>query len=224
MTDPIDQLLTNIHSPTADSLLPSDDDPSKADPSNTARSPKPSATSQKSTPKNKSVAGNPSATFDEGIDALLADISDPSSPNPPILDSRSQPSSGSTPTIPLPVPSQTQSLKTQQPRSAAVSEPEPLQLLLNEVEQDYATQDYQDQQAALQRRQHKRQQQQVNEQHQRSHQRRKAQEWLQSLDPQSGDALWFEEFATNYESRIEAAIAYLFPDLQVQSATQNNQA
>jgi hypothetical protein len=34
-----------------------------------------------------------------------------------------------------------------------------------------------------------------------------AAEWLKKLDPLCGEGLWFEEFAKNYASRLEAAIA-----------------
>ncbi len=33
--------------------------------------------------------------------------------------------------------------------------------------------------------------------------------WLKKLDPLGGEGLWFEEFAKNYPSRLEAAIALL---------------
>lgn len=33
--------------------------------------------------------------------------------------------------------------------------------------------------------------------------------WLKKLDPLGGEGLWFEEFAKNYDSRLEAAIALL---------------
>ena len=36
-----------------------------------------------------------------------------------------------------------------------------------------------------------------------------AQKWLQALDPLSGEGLWFAEFAKNYDSYLEAAIALL---------------
>jgi hypothetical protein len=36
-----------------------------------------------------------------------------------------------------------------------------------------------------------------------------ATEWLKNLDPLGGEGLWFEEFAKNYPSRLEAAIALL---------------
>jgi hypothetical protein len=37
----------------------------------------------------------------------------------------------------------------------------------------------------------------------------KATKWLQNLDPLCGEGLWFEEFAKNYSSRLEAAIALI---------------
>ncbi len=33
--------------------------------------------------------------------------------------------------------------------------------------------------------------------------------WIKQLDPLSGEGLWFEEFAKNYPSKLEAAIALL---------------
>lgn len=38
---------------------------------------------------------------------------------------------------------------------------------------------------------------------------KQAEEWLKRLNPRSGEAAWFEEFATKYESKLEAAIDYL---------------
>lgn len=37
----------------------------------------------------------------------------------------------------------------------------------------------------------------------------KAKEWLKMLDPLCGEGLWFEEFAKNYPSKLEAAIAIM---------------
>lgn len=37
----------------------------------------------------------------------------------------------------------------------------------------------------------------------------RAEEWLKTLDPNSSEGRWFEEFACNYQSQIEAAIDYL---------------
>ena len=36
--------------------------------------------------------------------------------------------------------------------------------------------------------------------------------WLEQLDPYSDDGFWFEQFAENYSSRIQAAIDFLDPD------------
>ncbi len=38
---------------------------------------------------------------------------------------------------------------------------------------------------------------------------RKAQEWLDNLDPYSDEGFWFEQFCYSYESRLEAAMDYL---------------
>ncbi|MBD2179160.1 hypothetical protein H6F42_19745 [Pseudanabaena sp. FACHB-1998] len=48
--------------------------------------------------------------------------------------------------------------------------------------------------------------QKVKEQQQFTQQ---ATEWLKILDPLSGEGLWFEGFAKNYPSRLEAAIALI---------------
>jgi uncharacterized protein YegL len=44
---------------------------------------------------------------------------------------------------------------------------------------------------------------------QRQELRLNAQQWLQQLNPKSEESQWFEEFACNYESELEAAIEYL---------------
>ena len=38
-----------------------------------------------------------------------------------------------------------------------------------------------------------------------------ARQWLNNLDPLSGEGLWFTDFARNFSSPLEAAIAYLEP-------------
>lgn len=38
---------------------------------------------------------------------------------------------------------------------------------------------------------------------------KEAQEWLKKLNPHSEEGLWFEEFAYDYPSKLEAAIDYL---------------
>ncbi|NJM48971.1 MAG: hypothetical protein HC860_24735 [Alkalinema sp. RU_4_3] len=37
----------------------------------------------------------------------------------------------------------------------------------------------------------------------------RAKAWLAQLDPNTAEGRWFEEFACNYSSKLEAAIAYL---------------
>jgi hypothetical protein len=46
-------------------------------------------------------------------------------------------------------------------------------------------------------------------QQRRSELREPARKWLSQLKPKSDEGVWFEEFACNYESRLEAAIEYL---------------
>jgi hypothetical protein len=47
---------------------------------------------------------------------------------------------------------------------------------------------------------------------QRQAQEQKAQDWLKQMDWLSSDGIWFEQFARNYPSPLEAAIVYLFGD------------
>jgi len=39
--------------------------------------------------------------------------------------------------------------------------------------------------------------------------KKQAQQWLDALDHHSDDWLWFEEFASKYQSRLDAAVDYL---------------
>ncbi|WP_044291393.1 salt stress protein, Slr1339 family [Rivularia sp. PCC 7116] len=39
--------------------------------------------------------------------------------------------------------------------------------------------------------------------------KRKAQDWLNKLEPLSPEGIWFESFSKNYPSKLEAAIEYL---------------
>jgi putative protein kinase ArgK-like GTPase of G3E family len=57
--------------------------------------------------------------------------------------------------------------------------------------------------------QQKQQRQQELRDRQRQELRRTAELWLKNLKPKTEEAQWFEEFACNYESRLEAAIEYL---------------
>lgn len=69
---------------------------------------------------------------------------------------------------------------------------------------DRLAQQQQQQQQAEQRRHQDR----LNRQRRAAH-LKQAEAWLKQLDPRSGEAVWFEEFATNYPSRLAAAIDYL---------------
>jgi hypothetical protein len=53
------------------------------------------------------------------------------------------------------------------------------------------------------------QQKELNAQKQRRINLQQAEIWLKSLDPNSEEWLWFEQFAYSYESKVEAAIDYL---------------
>ncbi|NJR71356.1 MAG: hypothetical protein HC771_24100, partial [Synechococcales cyanobacterium CRU_2_2] len=53
--------------------------------------------------------------------------------------------------------------------------------------------------------------QQRHQKQQRAELEAKVQAWLEALDPLSDDGFWFEQFAQNYSSRLEAAIAFLHP-------------
>lgn len=65
------------------------------------------------------------------------------------------------------------------------------------------------QQAALEK---ERQEQARLAQEQRKKLEKKAETWLKQLEPLSGESLWFDQFATHYSSRLEAAVAYLSED------------
>lgn len=49
------------------------------------------------------------------------------------------------------------------------------------------------------------------QQQKKANSERTARQWLKNLDPLSGEGLWFTDFARNFSSPLEAAIAYLEP-------------
>jgi hypothetical protein len=49
------------------------------------------------------------------------------------------------------------------------------------------------------------------QQQKKANSERTAKQWLKNLDPLSGEGLWFTDFARNFSSPLEAAIAYLEP-------------
>lgn len=88
--------------------------------------------------------------------------------------------------------------------------------LLQQIQTQYEDRDrqlleqQQAEQIAQQQQEHDRQrrQQQLREQR-RAELAKGAQQWLKTLKPNSEEGRWFDEFACNYESRVEAAIDYL---------------
>ncbi len=76
-----------------------------------------------------------------------------------------------------------------------------------ELKQQQLIQEQQQQQQLNQKLKQQRQQELKNRQRQELH--HAAEQWLKTLKPKSDEARWFEEFACNYESRLEAAIEYL---------------
>lgn len=81
--------------------------------------------------------------------------------------------------------------------------------LLGELKSEFKQQDLDLQ---IEREQTQRQEQflaQKQRQRRREALRTKAEKWLKGLDPYSDEGFWFEQFASSYESRLEAAIDYL---------------
>lgn len=87
--------------------------------------------------------------------------------------------------------------------------PDSTERLLAEIQHLYTEQDRQ------QRQQHQQaaiiaaQQQAIRQQQHRMKVMQQAQTWLRALDANTSEAAWFEEFATKYNSRVEAAIDFL---------------
>jgi hypothetical protein len=112
---------------------------------------------------------------------------------------------------------QTQSEKQQppKPKTAQLSIPSSpkstslVDSLLAEVKADFAVQDETEE---LRRRQEL-EQEQIRQAQIKAKQletlKHRAKEWLGKLDPFSPEGLWFERFAENYPSKLEAAIEYL---------------
>jgi len=105
-------------------------------------------------------------------------------------------------------------------RPFSLKQRSPEDQLLSHVQRQYAEQDrLQTLQQEQERLEAERQYQQAERDKQRrlealQQQRRanlahQAEAWLKQLKPRSEEGLWFEEFACNYESRLEAAIEYL---------------
>ncbi|MEB3359390.1 MAG: hypothetical protein VKK04_21875 [Synechococcales bacterium] len=194
MTDPIDELLAQIKAEDEGGASAPQSPPSPMPPAKPVSSSSPAG-----------AADGP-----KSVDDLLANI-EGSSPAPPSMPSpveqyRRSPPSTFSPDIGSP------SLQSF-PGAIAPTDPALAQLKAQyeEAEQEAARQ---------------RQQQQAAEQRQREEQARQqraalvkqAEEWLKNLDPRSGEAIWFEELAEKYPSRLEAAIDYL----AIESGSESN--
>ena len=76
--------------------------------------------------------------------------------------------------------------------------------LLNRVKRDFEQKELIEVQTEKVKLQQQQQQKKANSE-------RTARQWLKNLDPLSGEGLWFTDFARNFSSPLEAAIAYLEP-------------
>ncbi|HEY9658279.1 MAG TPA: hypothetical protein V6C65_07495, partial [Allocoleopsis sp.] len=81
--------------------------------------------------------------------------------------------------------------------------------LLVELKAQYAEQERQDNLKRQEQEQLEQQRREKRKRQQRIAAIKPAEDWLKKLDPRSGEAVWFEEFAAKYQSRVEAAIDYL---------------
>ncbi|MEO1374250.1 MAG: hypothetical protein AAFW70_08015 [Cyanobacteria bacterium J06635_10] len=81
--------------------------------------------------------------------------------------------------------------------------------ILSEVKQDFEEKQLLDEQQKQQEIENERIRQEKLKQKQIEVLKSKAQEWLEKLEPLSPEGLWFESFAQNYPSKLEAAIEYL---------------
>jgi hypothetical protein len=76
--------------------------------------------------------------------------------------------------------------------------------LLNRVKRDFEQKEFVELQAEKVKLHQEQQQKKANLE-------KTARQWLKNLDPLSGEGLWFTDFARNFSSPLEAAIAYLEP-------------
>ena len=99
-----------------------------------------------------------------------------------------------------------QSSQFNQPPSKNVAS---INSLLSDLKADYEAQDRAEEQLRLEEFKAEEQRQQQLKQQKLEKLQQKAIAWLKQLDPLSTEGLWFEKFAENYSSKLEAAIAYL---------------
>ena len=139
------------------------------------------------------VAFEPS---EESIDQLLARLGEPK--KQAIRDSLLQPTRSATPQILTVQPSAAPAIVVPEVAAYAIQ-----QTALAQAQQQAADAEIQ-RQATL-----KRQRQQELQLKAQQELRSGAQRWLETLDPKSVEGCWFDDFGCNYDSRLEAAIAYL---------------
>ena len=170
------------------------------------------------TPPPQSPSSQPSEVRPPGsIDDLLAQIqgqSPPSSPSSQPSASHSQPFPVSPSSVSPAPPSSQGDAPQMEAFASADTEAQRLPKsstdhMLDQLKAHYEEQarieelKRQDQLRAEQRRQ------EALRQKKRAAVTQQAEDWLKKLDPRSGEAAWFEEFAAKYHSRVEAAIDYL---------------
>jgi hypothetical protein len=142
------------------------------------------------------------------IDKLLSSLGDRPAPAPrPSADTPSQRSiddllsnlddSPAPVSVPAPVPA-----------PAPISAPAPMRLL-ETMQSEYAQQQAEAELERQRQAQQKARRLEQLQQQRRAELAETAAQWLRSLNPKSSEGQWFEEFACNYESRLEAAIDYL---------------
>lgn len=95
------------------------------------------------------------------------------------------------------------------PPARSRSPQDPIDGLLAEVKGQYETLDAAAQETQRQQLEAERQRQAQLQQARRAALSHTAQDWLKNLDPLSTEGLWFNQFAEQYTSRLEAAIDYL---------------
>ncbi len=91
-----------------------------------------------------------------------------------------------------------------QPSPPVPAKSNDIEELLNRVKRDFEQKELVEVQTEKVKLQQQQQQKKANLE-------RTARQWLKNLDPLSGEGLWFTDFARNFSSPLEAAIAYLEP-------------
>lgn len=137
----------------------------------------------------------------DSLDRLLAEVKAEYTGTQPNAEVNQQPTLNLSHSV---APAMTFQLSESDLPTGAIASQELAQLKAEFTEQDRAEavlQQQQRQAEALQQQQLLHQQQQTLN--------NRASLWLKNLDPLSDEGLWFEEFASHYSSKLEAALDYL---------------